>query len=231
MSFMIFEIILVIFLLICIAILLLILQKNSSYVGIGNLFVSSKGLYYHEIVLCHHTKKCLNHLYRQVKSSNINSQFAENIFNRLRFLLPDKGLHVREREYLHFLIEYIRKELFLNLKEGNYLTQKNATQQENSRNFNNLINIQSLLEQLDWTAAEQEKRINCLLKFTQNYIVAQHYMKLPFCINVARKIQNANGRLLKNILRTEKGLLKISREAKIKVLPKTTKSRYIQPGQ
>lgn len=194
----------------------LLWQRNSlqRLLG-GNPLARRKNRYQHERVLCIQTKKCLEHLQKQSKSLYENPESAWDILKRLVFLLPVSGIFTEQRTRLHFLAGSIRRELFVCLKREGYKRLNNRKDTcILSMNFNRLVNINTHIERIDWATAEQERRVVCLIQLAQNYMAARHYMKLPACIKIARKIQHFNGKILKGIHRTEKQLIFVSRTSK-----------------
>ena len=88
---------------------------------------------------------------------------------------------------------------------------KKKASQELSARYNQLIGIDSRLERLDKSVAENELRIRELTEQAQNYTNKYDYKKLTQALKEAEKLQKHNSHLFKLIERTEQKLSVIAK--------------------
>ncbi len=78
--------------------------------------------------------------------------------------------------------------------------------------YNQMVGIDSRLERLDSSVAENEKRIRELTQKAQEYTAKYDYRKLPEALKDAEKLQHHNSKLIKIIEQTEKKLSAIAKK-------------------
>jgi hypothetical protein len=188
---------------------LLIWSRRSHYWLLGGNFLSDdkKIRYRQDKILSYHTRKCLHYLHKESRSLKNNPELAEDILRRLNLLLPSKAILAGQRACLHDIL------LLLHKKHLAYYTRQSLPPIKGhekiralTSSFNLLAAAKNHLKQLDRKAEEQEKKIECLLQLAQNFAAARRTKQFRACIKVAKKFQDSNIRLLKNIHRTEKRL-------------------------
>jgi len=78
--------------------------------------------------------------------------------------------------------------------------------------YNQLIGIDTRLERLDRSVAENEKHIRDLTAQAQQYAAKYDNQKLLSCLRAAEKLQKHNSRLFKIIAHTENKLTAIAKK-------------------
>ena len=89
---------------------------------------------------------------------------------------------------------------------------KKKASQELSARYNQLIGIDTRLERLDQSVAENERRIRELTDDAQKYTASYDYEKLTQSLKAAEKLQKHNTHLFKLIEETERKLSHIAKE-------------------
>jgi len=78
--------------------------------------------------------------------------------------------------------------------------------------YNQLIGIDTRLERLDRSVAENEKRIKDLTGQAQGYTAGHEHQKLADCLKAAEKLQKHNSHLFKIIEHTENKVTQIAKK-------------------
>jgi hypothetical protein len=203
------ELYIIIILAVFIFIVLLIWSRQSHYWLLGGNFLSDdkKIRYRQNRFIFHHTRKCLHYLHKESKSLKNNPELAEDILRRLNLLLPSKTILAEQRTCLHSIILLLhKKHMEYYVRQSSFSLKKNKKIPALTNSFNLLAAARNHLKKLDRKAEGQEKKIECLLRLAQNFAAARRTKQFRACIKVAKKFQETNIRLLKDINRTEKRL-------------------------
>jgi len=168
--------------------------------------------------------KKLKRTRKKAMSLNEHPEDAGNVLLQLKRMLPAEGYLTERMAQLRAKAHQIRNGHIARLAETRSIFAKMPTpakkkaSQELSARYNQLIGIDTRLERLDCSVAENEKRIKELTTQAQRYTAQYDHQKLVSCIKQAEKLQKHNTHLFKIIERTEKNLTqiakKISREVK-----------------
>lgn len=168
--------------------------------------------------------KATRKLRKQSTTLNEHPENAGNIMLQLKKMLPAEGYLTERMAQLRAKAHQIRNGHIARLEETKYVfsklpvSAKKKAAADMVTSYNQLIGIDTRLERLDKSVAENEKRIRDLTSQAQKYTAGYDNKKLVDCLKAAEKLQHHNSKLFKIIDRTEKNLTaiaeKIERQAK-----------------
>jgi len=168
--------------------------------------------------------KATRKLRKQSATLNEHPENAGDIMLQLKRMLPAEGYLTERMAQLRAKSHQIRNGHIARLEETKYVfsklpvSAKKKAAADMAASYNQLIGIDTRLERLDKSVAENEKRIRDLTGQAQKYTTEYDNKKLVDCLKAAEKLQHHNSRLFKIIDRTEKKLTaiaeKIARQAK-----------------
>ncbi len=155
---------------------------------------------------------------KKAMSLNEHPQDAGNVLLQIKRMLPAQGYLTERMAQLRAKAHQIRKGHIARLEETRSIfakmptpKKKKASQQLSAR-YNQLIGIDTRLERLDKSVAENERRIRELTEEAQNYTAKYDYKKLTEALKAAEKLQKHNTHLFEIIERTEKKLIQIAKK-------------------
>ena len=155
---------------------------------------------------------------KKAKTLNERPEDAGNIQLQIKRMLPAQGYLTERMAQLRAKAHQIRNGHIARLQEtrsafANQPTPaKKKASQELSAKYNQLIGIDTRLERLDKSVAENERRIKELTAQAQGYTAKYDYKKLTEALKAAEKLQKHNTHLIKLIEHTEKDLTHIAKE-------------------
>ena len=159
----------------------------------------------------------MTNLRREADSLNEHPQDAGNVLLQLRRMLPAEGYLTERMAQLRAKAHRIKNGHIARLQETRNIftnlpvsVKKKAAAELSSR-YNQLIGIDTRLERLDKSVAENEKHIKGLTHQAQAYTVRYNHKKLADCLKSAEKLQKHNSHLFRFIERTEKKLTATSK--------------------
>lgn len=206
---MLFELLyIIVVLIVFIAILLYIWSKQSNFRHLSRNFLShdNKIKYQHDRFIFYHTKKCLQHLYRESKKLKENPELAEDMLRRLNLLLPSKPILGEQRASIHNTIYHLHnkctKYYCLNFEHSNL----HRTKSSKIIRLHLISIANNHIRKIDRTAEEQEKKLEYLLQLAQNFAAAHRANQFRTCIKAAKKFHKKNMKLLQDIRRIEERL-------------------------
>lgn len=160
----------------------------------------------------------LRNLRQQAGTLNEHPQDTGKVFVQLKRMLPVQGYLTERMSQLRAKAHQIRnghiarleetKEVFTKLP----ISAKKKASAELAARYNQLIGIDTRLERLDKTVAENEHRIRELTSRAQQYAAKYDYQKLAETLKAAEKLQHHNSKLFKIINRTESKLTAIAKK-------------------
>ncbi len=154
----------------------------------------------------------------QADQLNEHPEDAGNVMLQIKRMLPAEGYLTQRMAQLRTKAHQIRNGHIARLEETRQLFKdmptpaKKKASADLSAKYNELIGIDTRLERLDNTAAENERRIRELTARAQALTARYDYKGLHDCIKVAEKLQHHNSHLFKIIERTEKKLSAITKQ-------------------
>lgn len=154
----------------------------------------------------------------QAKTLNEHPQDAGNVLTQLKKMLPAEGYLTERMAQLRAKAHQIRNGHIARLEETKYVfskmpvSAKKKAAADMTTSYNQLIGIDTRLERLDRSVAENEKRIKQLNLQAQQYTARHDNQKLVSCLKQAEKLQKHNSQLFKIIEHTEKKLIAIARK-------------------
>ena len=152
------------------------------------------------------------------KTLNERPEKAGNIQLQIKRMLPAQGYLTERMAQIRAKAHQIRNGHIARLEETRRAFANQPTparkkaSQELSAKYNQLIGIDTRLERLDKSVAENERRIKELTEQAQNYTAKYDYKKLTEALNAAEKLQKHNTHLIKHIEHTEKDLMQIAKQ-------------------
>jgi len=163
------------------------------------------------------TKKMKN-LRKETKTLNEHPQKAGDVFLQLKKMLPAEGYLTERMAQLRAKAHQIRNGHIARLEETRNVfsklpvSKKKKASAELAARYNQLIGIDTRLERLDRSVAENERRIRELTTQAQRYTANYDFKELTACLKAAEKLQHHNSRLFKIIKRTENKLTAIAKK-------------------
>ena len=155
---------------------------------------------------------------KEATSLNEHPENAGNVLVQIKRMLPAQGYLTERMAQLRAKAHQIRNGHIARLEEtknafANLPTPaKKKASQELSARYNQLIGIDTRLERLDKSVAENERRIRELTEQAQGFTAKYDYRKLTEALKAAEKLQKHNTHLFKIIERTEKQLAAIANQ-------------------
>ena len=163
-------------------------------------------------------------LRKKAKSLNEHPRQSGDVLAQLKKMLPAEGYLTERMAQLRAKAHQIRNGHVARLEETRGVfsklpvSEKKKASAELAARYNQLIGIDTRLERLDRSVAENERRVRELTSQAQRYTANYDFKELTACLKVAEKLQHHNSRLFKIINRTESKLTsiakKIAKEAK-----------------
>jgi endonuclease III len=170
-----------------------------------------------------HLSKKLDHglrkLRKEAKTIDEHPEEATNISLQIKRMLPAQGYLTEKMAQLRTTAHRVRNGHIARLEETRHVFAKLPTaakkkaSAELAARYNQMIGIDTRLERLDRTVAENEKRIRLLTQQAQQNTAKYDYQKLVGCLKQAEKLQHHNSKLIKTIDRTEGKLTSIAKDA------------------
>ena len=168
--------------------------------------------------LSHDLSKKIRKVRQEAKTLNERPQEAGNVLVQIKRMLPAQGYLTERMAQLRAKAHQIRNGHIARLQETKHALAhlpppaKKKASQELSARYNQLIGIDTRLERLDRSVAENEHRIKELTEQAQGYTAHYDYQKLTEALRAAEKLQKHNTHLFKIIERTEKQLAAIAQQ-------------------
>lgn len=169
-----------------------------------------------------HLSKQLARRTRKLRSEadllNEHPQDAGNVMLQIKRMLPAEGYLTERMAQLRTKAHQIRNGHIARLEETRHVvaelptSAKKKAAEELSAKYNELIGIDTRLERLDKTVAENERRIRQLTARAQELTAHYDYKGLHDCLKAAEKLQRHNTHLFKIIERTEKKLSAVAKQ-------------------
>ncbi len=137
---------------------------------------------------------------------------ASDISFQIKRMLPAQGYLTERMSQLRTKAHQIRNGHVARLEETRSVfsklpaSAKKKASAEMAAAYNQMVGIDSRLERLDSSVAENEKRIRELTQTAQEYTAKYDYKKLVEALKDAEKLQHHNSRLIKIIEHTENKL-------------------------
>ena len=162
--------------------------------------------------------KKMKNVHKQAKSLNEHPKDAGNVMVQLKRMLPAEGYLTQRMAQLRAKAHRIRNGHIARLAETKYVfaklpvSEKKRAAADMSISYNQLIGIDTRLERLDRSVAENEKRIRELNLQAQQYTARHDNQNLLSCLKAAEKLQKHNSRLFKIIGHTENKLTAIAKK-------------------
>ena len=157
-------------------------------------------------------------LRKEAGNLNEHPQDAGNVSVQLKRMLPAEGYLTERMAQLRAKAHQIRNGHIARTEETKGVFSKLPVSAKKKAavdmvaSYNQLIGIDTRLERLDKTVAENEKRIKDLTQQAQQYTARHDNQKLVTCLKVAEKLQKHNSHLFKIIDRTENKLTAIAKK-------------------
>ena len=161
--------------------------------------------------------KTTRKLRKQSTTLNEHPEKAGDIMLQLKRMLPAEGYLTDRMAQLRAKAHQIRNGHIARLEETKYVfsklpvSAKKKAAADMVTSYNQLIGIDTRLERLDKSVAENEKRIKDLNRQAQQYTAKRDNPKLVGCLKAAEKLQKHNSHLFKIIERDEKKLIAIAK--------------------
>jgi hypothetical protein len=162
--------------------------------------------------------KGLKQIRHESKDLNERPEEARNVMRQLKRILPAEGWLTEQMAQLREKAHRIRNGHVARLEETRQIFTKLPTSakkraaEDLAARYKQLIGIDSRLERLDKTVAENERRIRDLTVRARQYTASYDSRNLHDCLKAAQKLQHHNTRLIKIIKRTEGKLSAIAKE-------------------
>jgi len=162
--------------------------------------------------------KATRKLRKQSATLNEHPEKAGNIMVQLKQMLPAEGYLTERMAQLRAKAHQIRNGHIARLEETRYVflklpvSAKKKAAADMAASYNQLIGIDTRLERLDKSVAENEKRIRDLTNQARKYTARYDNQKLVSCLKQAEKLQKHNSHLFKIIERTENKLTAAARK-------------------
>ncbi|MFC1761156.1 hypothetical protein ACFL6U_03650 [Planctomycetota bacterium] len=169
-----------------------------------------------------HLSKGLDQGLRKVRKTSEmlreHPQEAGNVQLQIKRMLPAQG-HLTERmAQLRAKAHQIRNGHIARLEETRQAFAKQPTSAkkkasaELAARYNQMVGIDTRLERLDKSVAENEKRIRELTEQAREYTAKHEHRKLVETLKAAEKLQHHNSKLIKIIEQTEHKLSEVAKE-------------------
>jgi len=170
-----------------------------------------------------HLSKKLDHGLRKVRKQantlNEHPEQAPAISVQIKRLLPAQGYLTEKMAQLRAKAHRVRNGHIARLEETRHVfasvpaSAKKKASAELAARYSQMTGIDTRLERLDRTVAENERRIRQLTQDAQQYTAKYDYQKLVSCLKQAEKLQHHNSKLIKIINQTEAKLTSIAKDA------------------
>ena len=163
------------------------------------------------------TKK-MKKVRKRTDKLNERPEEAGDVLLQLKRMLPAEGYLTEKMAQLRAKAHRIRNGHIARLEEARHVFTKLSTpakkkaSAELAARYKQIIGIDTRLERLDKTVAENERRIRELTRLAQRYTAQYDHKKLCDCIKNAEKLQHHNSKLFKIINRTEEKLSAIAKK-------------------
>ncbi|MHC4582835.1 MAG: hypothetical protein ACYS14_15390 [Planctomycetota bacterium] len=174
-----------------------------------------------------HLSKKLDHglrkLRKEAKTLNEHPEEAADVLLQLKRMLPAEGYLTERMAELRTKAHRIRNGHIARLEETRGVFVKMPTSAkkkaatELAARYNQIIGIDTRLERLDKTVAENERRIKQLTGQAQKYTANYEHRKLCDCLKAGQKLQHHNSKIFKIIDRTEAKLTTIAKNVACQV--------------
>ena len=148
---------------------------------------------------------------------NEHPEEAADVLLQLKRMLPAEGYLTERMAQLRTKAHRIREGHIARLEETRHVfarlptSAKKQAAADLAARYNQLIGIDTRLERLDSSVAQNEKRIRDLTQRAQQYTVQYDHPKLVDCLKAAEKLQHHNTRLFAIIDRTEGKLVNVAK--------------------
>jgi hypothetical protein len=162
--------------------------------------------------------KSMRHLRKEANTLNEHPQDTGNVLLQLKRMLPAEGYLTERMAQLRVKAYQVRNGHIAKLEETkNVFAQmptpaKKRASQELAARYDQLVGIDTRLERLDMSIAENERRIKELTEQAQAYTAKYDFQKLTTCLKAAENLQKHNSELFKIINHTEGKLTTIARK-------------------
>ncbi|MHC4116698.1 MAG: hypothetical protein ACYSWO_04240 [Planctomycetota bacterium] len=169
-----------------------------------------------------HLSKKLDHglrdLRKQARTLHEHPEQGPDIANQIKRMLPAQGYLTEKMAELRAKAHGVRNGHIARLEETRHVFAKLPTaakkkaSAELAARYNEMAGMDTRLERLDKTVAENEKWIRQLTEEAQQHSTNYDYQKLVNCLKQAEKLQHRNSKLIKIINRTEGKLASVAKD-------------------
>ncbi|HBG27638.1 MAG: hypothetical protein A2Y10_10450 [Planctomycetes bacterium GWF2_41_51] len=173
---------------------------------------------YRDRHISNNLSKNMRNLRKETNSLNEHPKDAGNVLLQLKRMLPAEGYLTERMAQLRAKAHQIRNGHIARLEETKQVfaetpvPAKKKASAEMAASYNQLVGIDSRLERLDRSVAENESRIKELTRQAQQYTARYDFRKLTDCLKAAENLQKHNSQLFKLIGQTENKLSAIARK-------------------
>jgi len=160
--------------------------------------------------------KKIKKLRKTADTLNEQPQQSIDVLQQLKRMLPAEGYLTEKMAQLRAKAHRVRNGHIARLEETRHVfarlptSVKKKASAELVAQYKQIIGIDTRLERLDKTVAENERRIIELTRKAQQYTARYDHRQLADCLKAAEKLQHHNSRLLKLIQHTENKLSAIA---------------------
>ena len=173
---------------------------------------------YRERHLSKKLDKGLRKVRNEAKTLDEHPEQAGNIAAQIKRMLPEQGYLTERMARLRAKAHQVRNGHIARLEETKHVFAKLPTSAkkkaavELAAKYNQMVGIETRLERLDRSVAENEKRIRDLTEKARDYTARYNHRGLVEALKAAEKLQHHNSKLFKIIDRTEKKLSAIAKQ-------------------
>ena len=173
---------------------------------------------YRERHLSKKLDKGLRKVRKEANTLDEHPEEAGNISAQIKRMLPAQGYLTERMARLRAKAHQVRNGHIARLEETRHVFAKLPTSAkkkaaaELAAKYNQMVGIETRLERLDKSVAENEKRIRDLTEQAQAQTARHEHQKLCDTLKAAEKLQHHNSKLFKIIDRTEKKLSAIAKQ-------------------
>jgi hypothetical protein len=168
--------------------------------------------------LSNRLKDQLRRIRHKARDLDEHPEQTNQILLQLKRTLPAEGILTEKMAQLRAKAHRIRNGHIARLEEtrevfsGLPVSVKKKASAELAARYNQIIGIDTRLERLDKSVAENQRRIIELNRKAQQYAVRYDYRQLDECLKAAEKLQHHNSKLLKIIQYTENKLSAVAKQ-------------------
>ena len=162
--------------------------------------------------------KAMKKVRKQTDARTKQPAGTPDVMVQLKRMLPAEGYLTEKMAQLRAKAHRIRNGHIARLEETGHVfaklptSAKKKASAELAAGYGQIIGIDTRLERLDKTVAENERRIIELNRKAQQYAAKYDHKQLTECLKAAEKLQSHNSRLLKLIQHTENKLSGIAKK-------------------